>query len=45
MGLVLKWIKSQGGALAMAKRNCIKSTKVYETIEESNGFYRLLNFL
>jgi len=39
MGLVLKWIKSQGGALAMAKRNCIKSTKVYETIEESNGFY------
>lgn len=39
MGLVLKWIKGCGGAVAMAKRNLTKSQLVYNTIAQSNGFY------
>jgi len=39
LGLVLEWIKSQGGALAIGKRNAKKSSTVYSAIENSNGFY------
>jgi len=33
------WIKRQGGLKAMNQLSDKKSTLVYETIEESNGFY------
>jgi phosphoserine aminotransferase len=33
------WIKQQGGLKAMNQLSDKKSTLVYETIEESNGFY------
>merc|ERR1719431_412782 len=39
MGLVLQWIKSCGGAVAMAKRNINKSQLLYQTINNSSGFY------
>lgn len=39
MGLVLAWIKEQGGAQAIAKRNEEKAALVYDTIDASNGFY------
>ena len=38
-GLVLKWIKRQGGLAAMAQRNRAKAELLYATIDKS-GFYR-----
>ena len=38
MGLVLKWIKSEGGLLEMEQRNLRKSQKLYNYIDQS-GFY------
>jgi phosphoserine aminotransferase len=38
-GLVLKWIKAQGGLEAMEARNRAKAGLLYRTIDES-GFYR-----
>ncbi|HEX3015523.1 MAG TPA: 3-phosphoserine/phosphohydroxythreonine transaminase [Desulfobacteria bacterium] len=40
LSLVLKWIKTNGGLAAMAKRNAEKAAYVYEAIDNSNGFYR-----
>eukprot|EP01114_Cavostelium_apophysatum_P002190 TRINITY_DN11908_c0_g1_i2.p1 TRINITY_DN11908_c0_g1~~TRINITY_DN11908_c0_g1_i2.p1 ORF type:complete len:361 (-),score=88.05 TRINITY_DN11908_c0_g1_i2:121-1203(-) len=39
-GLVYKWTLDQGGIEAMEKRNIEKSKRIYDVIEESNGFYR-----
>ncbi|XP_039217036.1 phosphoserine aminotransferase [Crotalus tigris] len=38
-GLVLEWIKNNGGVTAMDKLSQIKSQMVYDIIEKSNGFY------
>jgi phosphoserine aminotransferase len=35
MGLVLKWLKSQGGLEVMEQRNIAKSAKLYQAIDES----------
>ncbi len=40
VGLVLKWAKQLGGLEAVAKRNKTKANMVYETIDQSGGFYR-----
>ncbi|KAK2119556.1 Phosphoserine aminotransferase [Saguinus oedipus] len=39
MGLVLGWIKNNGGAVAMEKLSSIKSQMIYEIIDNSQGFY------
>ncbi|EGG20873.1 phosphoserine transaminase [Cavenderia fasciculata] len=38
-GLVLKWIITNGGLEEMGRRNDIKSKKLYEFLDNSNGFY------
>ncbi|HTL90921.1 MAG TPA: 3-phosphoserine/phosphohydroxythreonine transaminase, partial [Steroidobacteraceae bacterium] len=38
-GLVLRWLKAQGGLAAMAAHNRAKAQLLYETID-SSGFYR-----
>ncbi len=37
---VLEWVKEQGGAVAMEKRNSAKAKLLYSVIDESNGFYK-----
>ncbi len=39
VGLVLEWIESLGGILAIEKRNEAKAKLLYDTIETSGGFY------
>uniref|UniRef100_G3X3R2 Phosphoserine aminotransferase n=1 Tax=Sarcophilus harrisii TaxID=9305 RepID=G3X3R2_SARHA len=39
MGLVLEWIKNNGGAAAMEELSQIKSQMIYDIIDESQGFY------
>ena len=38
--LVLEWIKKNGGAEGMAKRARVKSSIIYDTINQSEGLYR-----
>ena len=40
LNLVLRWLKKQGGLSAMGKRNATKAALVYNTIDQSSGFYR-----
>ncbi|SDC03356.1 phosphoserine aminotransferase apoenzyme [Paenibacillus sp. UNCCL117] len=40
MNLVLKWVRDNGGAAAMEKRNKEKTGLIYEAIDRSEGFYR-----
>ncbi len=40
VNLVLKWIKSRGGAAAMEARNREKAGLLYAAIDASGGFYR-----
>ncbi len=40
VGLVLKWLKEIGGLEGIAKRNQTKAGLVYQTIDESGGFYK-----
>lgn len=40
LGKVLKWMKAEGGLQAMQERAQQKATMVYETIDNSAGFYR-----
>ncbi len=40
VGLVLKWLKGLGGAAAIAQRNQTKARIVYDTIDQSGGYYR-----
>ncbi|HZZ43107.1 MAG TPA: 3-phosphoserine/phosphohydroxythreonine transaminase [Tepidisphaeraceae bacterium] len=35
-----KWIETQGGLVAMEKRNAGKAKLIYDTIDGSNGFYK-----
>ncbi|XP_048750744.2 phosphoserine aminotransferase-like [Ostrea edulis] len=39
LGLVLQWVKDQGGVEKMAENSKQKSEAVYDVIEKSNGFY------
>ncbi|XP_051279145.1 phosphoserine aminotransferase [Dicentrarchus labrax] len=39
MGLVLEWIKNNGGSAAMETLNKQKSSMIYDIIDASNGFY------
>ena len=39
VGLVLQWIKEQGGVSALEKINEQKTKLIYDVIDESNGFY------
>jgi phosphoserine aminotransferase len=39
-GLVFKWLKTHGGIEAVDKVNEMKAALVYDTIDNSNGFYR-----
>ena len=39
MGLVLEWIKNNGGTAAMESLNVQKSSLIYDIINASNGFY------
>ncbi|MDE2490418.1 MAG: 3-phosphoserine/phosphohydroxythreonine transaminase [Elusimicrobia bacterium] len=39
-GLVLKWIKENGGAVGMAKRNEEKAGLLYGALDRLSGFYR-----
>ncbi len=36
---VFRWIEAQGGLAAMEKRNATKAALIYDTIDQSNGFY------
>lgn len=40
LGLVTEWIASEGGVAGIQKRNEAKARLLYDTIENSNGFYR-----
>ena len=40
LGLVLQWIKAQGGAAAMGERNDRKAALLYSAIDGSGGYYR-----
>ncbi|CAI9534452.1 unnamed protein product [Staurois parvus] len=39
MGLVLEWIRNNGGAACMEKLSILKSEMIYNVIDESNGFF------
>lgn len=39
LGLVTEWIASEGGLPGMQKRNEAKAKLLYDTIDNSNGFY------
>jgi len=39
-GLVLAWLREQGGLAAAGERNAAKASLVYEAIDGSDGFYR-----
>lgn len=40
IGLVLAWVKEQGGVDAIYKRNQDKAALIYDAIDKSGGFYR-----
>lgn len=40
LSLVLKWVKAQGGAVAMERQNREKAERLYAAIDGSGGFYR-----
>ncbi len=40
VNLVLRWIKNNGGLAAMEKRNVEKAAYIYNTIDNSDGFYQ-----
>jgi phosphoserine aminotransferase len=40
LGLNLKWIKSQGGAEGMEKRNKLKADTLYGALDRLSGFYK-----
>ncbi|KAK3096108.1 hypothetical protein FSP39_023322 [Pinctada imbricata] len=39
LGLVLQWVKEQGGVKKMSENADLKSKAVYEVVDNSNGFY------
>lgn len=40
LNLVLQWLKAQGGLAAIEKRNVEKASLIYNTIDQSGGYYR-----
>ena len=40
MGLVMKWVKDQGGLEGIERRNGEKAAQLYRAMEASGGFYR-----
>ena len=40
VGLVLKWLKAQGGAEAIGRQNALKAELLYSSIDGSDGYYR-----
>jgi phosphoserine aminotransferase len=40
VGLVLRWLKAEGGAAAIGERNARKSELLYTAIDGSGGYYR-----
>jgi phosphoserine aminotransferase len=40
LGLTVKWMLAEGGAVEFARRNAVKSGLVYSAIDGSGGFYR-----
>jgi len=40
VGLQLKWIKANGGAVGMERRNREKAALLYETLDRLGGFYK-----
>jgi len=40
LGLVLKWLKNNGGMEGIAKHNAAKASSVYDTLDQSGGFYK-----
>ncbi len=40
LGLVLDWIKGQGGLAGLARQNKVKAELLYEIIDASDGFYK-----
>jgi len=40
VGLVFKWLKNLGGLEAIAQHNRVKADLIYNTIDQSGGFYR-----
>lgn len=40
LGLMLKWVKKEGGLAAIANRNEEKARLIYEVIDQSDGFYK-----
>src|SRR5258706_9774568 len=39
IGLVCDWLKSEGGVMAMQRRNAEKAAMLYKAIDSSDGFY------
>lgn len=39
LSLVLKWVEQEGGVEAIAKRNDLKASLLYQEIDNSEGFY------
>jgi phosphoserine aminotransferase len=37
---IFRWLDAQGGLAAMEKRNATKAALIYDTIDQSNGFYK-----
>ena len=37
---IFRWLDAQGGLAAMEKRNADKAALIYDTIDQSNGFYK-----
>ena len=37
---IFRWLEAQGGLAAMEKRNAAKAGLIYDTIDNSNGFYK-----
>jgi phosphoserine aminotransferase len=40
VNLVLKWLKKNGGLVAAEKRNLEKASLIYDTIDNSGGYYK-----
>ncbi len=40
VGLVLKWLKEQGGVEAIGRQNALKAELLYSSIDGSGGYYR-----
>jgi phosphoserine aminotransferase len=44
-GLVFDWMKEKGGLEGIEKNNKAKAARLYDAIDNSDGFYQLVTFL